>query len=480
MSTARQLKPKNPEMTQRHQSRLEIRLSDGIKAHVILSPTDRFEVEVFDLNSFGASIVYRGSDDSRFQQGTEISLHIHFPDGAALSYTARVCWIAPLGSAARIGVEFAGQVGVPHPWKSESDVVRFELPDYFAITGFFYKPYMFLERGHLRVSHVSATHLGFIFYDSEVILFRGQRLKVWILGGSRDSDGLEIEIQNVRRGDGRSVLVDATITRAPKSFLEWLAHQLIFICEKSPSDVRKYGFTVNRVSNGFRFRFVRTQEEYEAVLDLRYQAYLEAGKIDATKTPADMAAPLDPKSRILVCYHGDRIVASVAISFPSHDDEVLDTERAFVGGYPKPMPPKTQMVEISRLCTDSDYRKTDLLNRMFEYTYKVTVCGDRDYITTSTDAKLWPLYKKLGFKKTGMSYAHPYLSGLEHHVIVGKRTQPDFGNQISPLVWNYLWRDMNQFMDQRGLIEMTWGRRLKNRMMVALGRLLKIQTDRMY
>lgn len=480
VNAVRSLKPRHPDSVQRHQNRLEIRLSDGIKAHVILSPTERLDVEVFDLNSFGASLVHKDGDAPGFDRGAEISLHIRFPDGVELSYAARVCWVAPHGAGRRIGVEFAGQVGVAQPDRDESEAARFPLPDYCAITGFFYKPYMFLERGHLRVSYVSSTRLGLVFYDSEVILFRGQKLRIWLLGPTKANEGIEVEVRNVERGEGRMVLVDAVIADAPRHFHEWIAHQLVFICDQSPADVRRYGFVVSRVSNGFRFRFVKTQEEYEAVLRLRYQAYLEAGKIDVSKTPADMAAPLDPKSRILVCYHGDRVVASVAISFPSDDHELLDTERAFAGGYPKPMPPKTQMVEISRLCTDSDYRKTDLLTRMFEYTYKVTVCGDRDYITTSTDAKLWPLYKKLGFRKTGMSYAHPYLSGLEHHVIIGKRAQPDFGTQISPLAWNYLWRDMNQFMDQRGLLEMTFGRRLRQRLLVFLGRLLKIQTDRMY
>lgn len=480
MSTARDLKPRTPESAQRHQSRIDIRLSDGIKAQAILPGGVGSHVEVYDLNSFGASFMINSFfDASVIRVGTELSLHLKLPDKIEISYTAKICWSTPYRDGTRVGVEFCGQVGVENSPPID-ETTRYELPDYFPATGFYYKPYMFLERGHVRVTHVSATDLGLSFFDSEVILFRGLRLKIWILSSARKQEAIEVEIRSVRRGTNRMVVADARIVNQPKHFLEWMAHQLVFVCERSPSEVRRYGFAVNRISNGFRFRFVRTQDEYEAVLRLRYQAYLEAGKIDDTKTPQDMKAPMDPKSRILICYHGDRVVGSVAISFPTDESEILDTERAFPGGYPLPMPPKNQLVEISRLCTDSQYRKTDLLNRMFEYTYKVTVCGDRDYIATSTDAKLWPLYKKLGFRKTGMSYAHPYLSGLEHHVILGKRTQPDFGAHLSPLVWNYLWRDMNLYMDQRGLLKMPLRARVKQKLMVALGRLLKIQTDRIY
>jgi hypothetical protein len=250
--------------------------------------------------------------------------------------------------------------------------------------------------------------------------------------------------------------------------------------EFSPLDLRRLGFDLKNVSNGFRFRFVKTQDEYEEVLKLRYKSYLQAGKVDETKTFLDMGTSLDHLSRIIVAYHGSRLVGSVAVAFPDSDDLVLDTEKAFPNGYPNPMPAKTKMIEIARLCTDSDYRRSDLLLRILEYTYKVFVCGNREFVISSADDILWPLYKRIGFKKTGMSYAHPYLAGVIHHVIIGSRKEPDKAAGVSILAWLYVWRDMNRFLRGTRSLRLNSFQKTKIKFLETIGKLFRIRSKQKY
>lgn len=439
------------------------------------------KVDTFDLSQFGACIRVPKTPLFLGRMGIYVDLEFRMPDSVKVCYLAKIRWTEDYSYEQRIGVEFVEQTApyVSHLPENTSKEM-YELPDYFPLSGFYYKPYLFFERGLLRITSISAKFCRVLFYDPETILFKSQVLELWLLGFDRKAEPVKVEIRGLERNPEGQTIAECLIKGVPNGFEEWVAHQMIFICDLTPVAIRRLGFDTSRVSNGFRFRFAKTQEDYENVLKLRHKAYLEANKIDATKTHWDMAAPLDPQSRILICHHGDKVIGSVSISFPQSNSDTLDTERAFPNGYPTPIPDKTTIVEIARLCTDSDYRRTDLLNRMFEYTYKVTICGDRAHILTSTDAKLWPLYKKLGFKKTGMSYAHPYLSGLEHHIILGERAQPDYGSNISPLAWNYIWRDMNFYMEERGMISKSILQKTKIFLMALVGRMLRIQTDRHY
>lgn len=467
-----------PETKNRQISRLEIRRSDGFEALVASSDTSSIKAMMYDLNPFGACISILKNDAFKKKLNEQIELDFKLPDQTRLGYFAKIRWIQADATTTKYGVEFQEQI---KPYASAMPLLQnecfFDLPDFFSLNAFYYKPYLFFERGTLRVTGISEKVWKISILDSEVILFKSQKIDIWFLG---HSSPVSLEVIQIKKGESDSCHIQCLVLHIPKEISQWIAHQLIFVCDLTPVESRRVGFDTSMVSNGFRFRFVKTQDEYESILKLRFKAYLEAGKIDASKTFWDMAAPLDHQSRILICYHGEKTVASVSISFPNHENEILDTERAFPNGYPVKIPPKKDIVEIARLCTDSDYRRTDLLNRVFEYTYKVTVCGDRQYILTSSDNKLWPLYKKLGFKKTGMSYPHPYLSGLEHHIIVGKREQPDYGKNISPLAWNYLWRDMNFHMEERGFIKKTLLQKIRLKIYLLIGKILKIQTERFY
>lgn len=481
MAEKKIFKPTTPVINNRAQKRLDIRRSDGHSAAIKFENGTKLFVLAYDLNSFGASIVFSDIQNFRISTGEKIEIDFKLADGIVVLYLAKICWKTNAENGFRCGLEFVEQLS-PYPTLQILNQGLFPLilPEYFSLVGFYYKPYQFFERGNIKVLEISEKIWKIVFFDSDIILFKSQKLDIWLLEVDQKISPVGIEILSIDKEKNGQVVANCYIRNISKKNLEWIARQLIFVCELTPVEIRRIGFDTDQVSNGFRFRFVKTQEEYEKVLALRYKSYLEAGKINTNKSIWDMVASLDHKSRIMICYHGEKVVASVSISFPTSNDEILDTERAFPNGYPQSIPNKDQIVEIARLCTDSDYRRTDLLNRVFEYTYKVTICGDRKYILTSTDSKLWKIYKKLGFKKTGMSYPHPYLSGLEHHIILGERAQPDMGKNISPLAWNYLWKDMNIFMESNGFVKKNFLQKIKIKIFIFIGKVLKIQTNKYY
>jgi hypothetical protein len=461
----------------RQQARVELRPSDGLKAFLKISEKIKIQTAIFDVSPKGLCLFIPSTESIILKVDVVVDLEVKANDGKAYPVTGRICWKADFqGKGWRYGVEIVRKPFLRHPTNHS-----FLLPEYFPLTGATYKPYLFYERAVFRVLDVSQNFWTIKIFDSEILAFEGVEIDFYLNNSIGFNGPIRARIISlVETDEENAVTIYVYVGEIPQVLQEWIGQQLIFNCNISPEYVRALGFKVKSVSNGFKFRFVKTRTEYEDVLKLRFDAYREAGKVGDDKTFHDMAAPLDYLSRIIAVYHGDRIVGSVAISFPSDDNLILDTERAFKNGYPKKIPPKTQIIEISRLCTQMEYRKTDLLNRIFEYTYKSLNCGDRDYIITSTDAKLWPLYKKLGFKKTGMKYAHPYLSGIEHDVILGTRKTPDQAMGISPLAWNYLWRDMNEFLEEKGHLKLSPLQKIFVKMNRRLGRVLKINIKKRY
>lgn len=479
MPEKRNIKPQIDQDGRFHK-RLPLFRSDGLFAMLYTGKNKKLSVTVFDLNPFGACIKLKDTPDLKQTSDGDMKIEINI-DNITVTFVAKLKWVKSLDDGVLWGMEFLEQI-TPVPSSNPLKDAKFPIivPDFFSLSGFLYKPYLFFERGTFKVLGLSKRVWQIQIFESDSIIYKSQKIEIWLLGVGENGTKLEVEVLAVTKGPSSTLIVQCLLHHVPSKLMRYIARQLIFVCGNSPVELRNIGLNVPKISNGFRFRFVKTQKEYEGVLQLRYRAYLEAGKISDDRTINDMIAPLDYKSRILMCLHGEKIVASVAIAFPTEESEVLDTEKVFPNGYPKKMPPKKDVVEIARLCTDSNYRRTDLLERIFEYTYKVTLCGDRKFILTSTDNKLWKIYKKLGFKKTGMSYAHPNLSGMEHHIIVGHRNQPDQGQQISPMAWNYVWRDMNLYMDSRGLIKRTLLKRIRIALYKLFGRIFRLKKTEFY
>lgn len=458
----------------RTQPRMDLRPSDGLSGTIIRGD-QRVAAQLFDISIRGVCLLVKNSDKEGIVIGDPLRIEVKAPDQKVYNVEGIVRWSAPFAdSGTRYGVEI--------PWKGVQDKITGDvtIPEFLPLVGVIYKPYLFYERANFRLLNLSNGFWLIKVYDTEIFAFEGTELDLYFQNSLGLKQGVKVRVVRIAEIEAESVTIYVNVVSLDEETSEWMGQQLVFNCNLSPEKARSIGFTIKSVSNGFRFRFVKTKSEYEDVLGLRLRAYREAGKVGEDKKKEEMAAPLDHLSRIIAVYHGDQIVGSVAISFPNSDDMFLDTEKAFAGGYPKQVPPKTKLIEIARLCTHSDYRQTDLLNRIFEYTYKTLHCGDRDFILTSTDHKLWPLYKKLGFKKTGMSYPHPYLSGIEHFIILGTRETPDSIKGISPLVWNYLWRDMNAYLTERGELRPSWGMRVWVGINVAIGKLLKINLKKRY
>jgi len=429
----------------RKSKRVNIRREDAVELTVKCKNLD-LTVKPFDLSSFGFSFI----SDSKFDFGTEIGFELNIRDGD-FSGQGEITWVQEINGQFKTGVKFLRFHNVD-PFHEANQIV---IKHGYHVHGIYSKINFYLERSEFKILSLSSKSFVLQVEKTGQYLLPGMKLdlKFFISTSNFENTILtNATISFVNNGPNGSLIVGCNVKSLSESLSLNLANYLLQFLEVSPDEVRAAGFNVSKIADVFTFRYVETHADYIEVLKLRYEAYLDAGKVDRSKKPANMAATLDSKSRILMVKHQGKLIASVAISFPDSNDLILDTEKALAGGYSKEIPEKIKMVEIARLCTHPEYRKGDLLHRVFEHVYKIFVTSGREYIITSCDDKLWPLYSKLGFRKTGLQYNHIALSGLLHHIIIGSTDICVKLNKMNWIAWSYLFGGMYKELDSKNLV----------------------------
>ncbi len=195
------------------------------------------------------------------------------------------------------------------------------------------------------------------------------------------------------------------------------------------------GFRVPSSSGAIDYCSVRTAEEYQEVLRLRRLAYQHAKKISADAKDVDMGDGFDASSRILVAKHRGRIVGTVRLMFPQTATDPLKHEDFLP--LPSDLPPRDQLVEVSKACTHPGYRGSDIFYSLLKHTALTAIQAGRRYGLMSATDSLAPIYARFGLRKVGTSYVHPSMR-LRHHLMVIDMDRVVAGRGIGPIFWNLM------------------------------------------
>jgi hypothetical protein len=440
-----QFKPSKALSNLRQNGRIEIRENEGVNASIEVNNSFK-NVSIFDISSSGVCILCNEHISNYLELNKRYNIVVNFSWEKEFRGTCVVIWKTNINNNSyKVGLKFEGKINVANEEVNKMILV----PENYPIIGYTYKDIFYYEKSIVKISKISKKYAELVIFDKEALYLPNKSINIIFSLSTRKSEKLSCNICSIIENNSDNIKILAEISDFSKHLENDFVNHLTLNPATTLKNIRDAGFRIKNISNNFKFRFVRTHEEYIEVLKLRFEAYKNASKVRDGATYEDMVAPLDNISRILIAFHGEKIIASVAMSFPNDQSILLDTERALSNGYPDYIPPKIEMIEISRLCTDPLYRQGDLLLRMFEHIYKVFATSGRKYLISSTDEKLWSLYKKLGFKKLNLSYEHPYLNKLKHEIILIDLTVPISGSRIDPLRWSYLYGNMTNFLFKR-------------------------------
>ncbi len=358
----------------------------------------------------------------------------------------------------RLDVALPGKAG-----NEKRDAPRLSIAPGLAMGARLKHPFIYGHWCDLLVSDVN-HRMGFSFecHDPALLVFEGMELQIHFeLAGVRDLP-LKARVAWVHATEAHQVKFGIACLGMDYDLHNRICDFLFASRHWTPARLRESGFRVHQVKSRLRFRTVRTMQDYAEVLHLRRDAYVGAGKKPQDTPPEAMAGRLDGKSRIFMAWHGCDMVGSLTFTFPDREDLMLDSEAGFPDGkYPVPMPPKTDIIEVSRLCIHEAYRSTDLLQGLFEHGMQHFLASGRSWLVTSSVTELLPLYRRIGLKPAGASYLHPSLNNLEHHLLMAHRNTFLLGKGMRLAVWLGLFGDILRFLTAGNRRLFPWHVRLR-------------------
>ena len=189
------------------------------------------------------------------------------------------------------------------------------------------------------------------------------------------------------------------------------------------------------------FKYVRTEDEFQKVLELRHLAYGSENKVSDGTILTDI---FDARSRIIIAVSHGEVIASVRLIFSDSDDKMEHDQ--FVE-LPPNLPPKEEICEITRVCTHPDFRGASILLALFNFVAITTVQTDRKYILGCATKPLLPMYLRMGFQDTGLTYRHVDLNNEEHTVFIAEVKAGLAGHHVNPIIWNLVWKDVVQYLE---------------------------------
>jgi predicted GNAT family N-acyltransferase len=223
---------------------------------------------------------------------------------------------------------------------------------------------------------------------------------------------------------------------------------LQFTDAESLSDLRQAGYLPLSVEKSTDFYFLKSEGDYEEVLNLRLLAHSEGGTVDKNLTAADMADLFDSNSRILVGKRGGRIIASARIHF-NVLEEPMEHEKYVE--WPENLPRRDQIFEISRACTHPDFRRNDLMAGLLRIISATCVQPQRPWVLISSTEELKDFYTKVGLEDTGLRYTHPVFKGNQC-VMIASAPEMLMGKTAHPIYWNVVWRPVFQHLVETGIL----------------------------
>lgn len=237
------------------------------------------------------------------------------------------------------------------------------------------------------------------------------------------------------------LLIYGVFTKCCKNFTNKFGEYILKYASASVKELNEAGFPIVSLKKSIYFKFAENKEDYEKVVKLRNMGY--AHKI---KNPSSAPDFLEKRSLIIMALYKDKLIGTLRLIF--NDGTQLMENEQFVE-LPDSFPPKKETLEVGRVCTHPDFRGSDLLSEMFRFTALTLLESDRKYIVTGSMKDLLPLYKKLGFKTTGVHYRYKELNNLEHEVLcldIYKVAKAKTFNPLRWLYWNVIWEELYHYV----------------------------------
>lgn len=434
----------------------DVRFGDPIQVSIALlelRPEDAqwTEFRGWRISPMGVEVIHPSPQNS-FQFEDKVQVRVRVGDQESFNTGIIVTTQWQEQGQSILGIRFTREDEVAWSGQDRRQKRRWQTLTDFIPTGMFLNPGRFNDFIYFKVTNFSRTGAQFHTSLRNKFLMLGLSLKATISFPLIGASEVQIKTENIKISTdptGKEVLqVGVSFDNPSQHFLTMVAQYLLqFGSASSIRELRSEGLAPRHSSKAIDFKYVRTEEEYRQVLELRRKAYMEAGKIT---NEDDLADVFDSRSRIIIGTYRGQIVASCRLIY--NDIEDLMEHESFVkfdGDFPR----RDEICEITRVCTHPDFRGSDILLALFRFSAKTVIHSGRKYVLGSATKELLAIYTRLGFKTTKYTYDHKQLNNAQHVVFIGNVHKIAAGIGVNPIIWNLVWLDLVLYARDRGLIQ---------------------------
>lgn len=371
-----------------------------------------------------------------------LSFRIGGNEGTNVDFPCRVVAVARAENGnVRLGLEFEQS-----PAQHDTGL---RLPASTPLYGLIEHPFLYDQTALIRVLSVSREKLLVRCEDRSFAVFptMGVVFSLNLFGSQEPVHGRVVSSRSV---DGGTEFV-VEITAMTRETSEGLVRYVLTLVDIEPFELRKVGFETNRIKDIINYRFVRSQQEYYEVLQLRHITYAAVKKLSRDADLTSSSHDYDAHSRILGAWHHNRLVGSAALFFPDGKTVPFEVQKCLSPADFRKLPNPSEMMEVAGLCLHHNYRKSDILVGIFQRIFKTMIETKKTYILACCDSYLWKIYESIGFKKTGLSYTVMKNNRpLTLHVILVHRHVGAYGWSLDPMRWQEIYAGMSDFLDSQG------------------------------
>ncbi len=404
--------------------------------------------QVYRLSPFGVEIVIADKGLAHLKAGDCLNLNIKIGRSDCSFEAIKVASIQFSEKRTLFGFRWCSQELSREEGKDRRQSVRWVCSENDLPTGMAQNPARFNEDIYFSIKSISVDGLHMITSFRNKFLLPGMMLEASLSFPCIGQVNATLKIVNVRvesNAGKPSLILGMRFVQKSPPLDEYVGQYVLqFGPGVSVQEIRQAGLKIKSVDSATQYSFVKSPADYHEVLELRHQAYSAVGKADRDADPLVMSDVFDTQSRILMARHGNRTIGSWRVTFHRSDEQ---NEYDQYVRFPKDFPRRDEILVLSRICTDPQYRGSDLFYGMMRQCLITTLQSKRRYLLGGCSDELLPLYQKIGFVPTGIYFVHGGLNKIKEQIILADSMNIILGKDVDFGIWKKFYSDLARYVE---------------------------------
>lgn len=431
----------------------DVRETDLISARV----RRRGEVEfspfrVWKLSPLGIELLSNGDDELVKGETVEMELTVGTQTS---SFEGLVVGTSNTRSRSRtvIGIRFSAKRQEPTAGDDRRKGSRWICSSQFDPVAIAPNPAQFNDFLYFKIRDISKSGIRAITSLRNKFIVPGMELTLQVSFPipSQISTMMKVARIGVTTEGGKDYLeVGLTFTSLSRQQREIIGQYLVqFSDADSLKRIREDGFFPLSLTRGVDYQYIKSEEDFRQVLELRLSANREVGKVPDHYAAEDMADIYDTRGRILVGKYRGIVVGTARLSFAEAGDRLEHEEYVTL---PDDFPRRDQVLECARAATNPEFRGSDLWTTLIQHIAIVAIQARRYWVVLSTTPELVGMYLRLGFRDTGLRYEHELYPGKVQVVLLINVPEVIMGIGVGPVYWNAIWRGVAKYLNEQEVL----------------------------